>query len=233
VSDHPNLESVANMEQISSAELELLVQNLSQHPAYSVMQELKKISMLHVDVLLLLRILAASGHGGILEIGAYIGGSTIAIALGIREGLSRQFISIEMGGINPAHELATNDIFHDLCKNVQTWGVSDCVNLICDRSDSRPAIEEVHAKMPANGVGLLFVDADGLIERDINNYRGLLRPGSIMVLDDYSMPMTVVRDPNPKKNQLVKDAVNRLTYEGVLEPLGVFGWGTWFGRYRG
>ncbi|PYK03639.1 MAG: hypothetical protein DME66_11605 [Verrucomicrobia bacterium] len=56
-------------------------------------------SMLHLDVLLLIYHFAKFGTGNILEIGPYIGGSTIAAAIGAREsGSAKKIISIEIGG---------------------------------------------------------------------------------------------------------------------------------------
>src|SRR5205823_10418378 len=59
----------------------------------------RKASMLHVDVLLLIYHFAKVCAGNILEIGSYIGGSTIAAALGAREsGARKKSVTIEAGG---------------------------------------------------------------------------------------------------------------------------------------
>jgi predicted O-methyltransferase YrrM len=58
----------------------------------------RKASMLHVDVLLLIYHFAKVCAGNILEIGPYIGGSTIAAAFGAREsGVRKKIVTIEGG----------------------------------------------------------------------------------------------------------------------------------------
>ncbi|MEY2519008.1 MAG: hypothetical protein QOF24_767 [Verrucomicrobiota bacterium] len=56
-------------------------------------------SMLHLDVLALIYHLAKICSGHVLEIGAYVGGATIAVALGVQDSTSpKKIISIEEGG---------------------------------------------------------------------------------------------------------------------------------------
>lgn len=215
-----------NFRNISKEDVNLFINNVKAHANYEKMTELKKISMLHVDVLLLLHALAEVTPGGVLEIGPYVGGSTIAIASAIRDTRPRQFVTIEPGGKYPEHQwLPTDDIFGDLVKNVRAWGVSDYVTLMQGHSNNEDIIQQVRTVFKPSGIGLLFIDADGFVQRDIENYRSLLLPGAIVVLDDYST--TDMKTPQ------VRAETDKAIQEGFLEPLGVFGWGTWFGRYCG
>ena len=66
--------------------IDAYLSGIEQHPYYAKMAAVKKFSMLHVDMLLLLRLFARLVRGGILEIGPYIGGSSIAIGSGVRDG---------------------------------------------------------------------------------------------------------------------------------------------------
>ena len=59
----------------------------------------KRYSMLHPDVLTLLYYLSRKSTGDIFEIGPYIGGSTIALAEGMRDsGRQRVLVTVEQGG---------------------------------------------------------------------------------------------------------------------------------------
>src|SRR5438067_4502160 len=80
-----------------------LLRELMEYRSSDVRHRLEKVgraaSMLHMDVLLLIYHFARFGQGNILEIGPYIGGSTIAAAFGAREsGMRKKIVSIEAGG---------------------------------------------------------------------------------------------------------------------------------------
>src|SRR5438094_5123466 len=66
-----------------------LMYRLMEYRNQEIRHRLEKVgraaSMLHLDVLLLIYHFAKFGSGNILEIGPYIGGSTIAAAFGARE----------------------------------------------------------------------------------------------------------------------------------------------------
>ena len=204
------------------------VSNLRSHPLYSQMSGIKNISMLHVDVLLLLRLLSLSTRNGILEIGPYIGGSTIAIASGVRDGKSPAFVSIEPGGKYLEHpEYPSADILGDLKTNLRTANVSQYVTIIEGRSNDDAVRDRAHDLLRKSGVSLLFIDADGEVGRDIELYGSLLKPGCFVVFDDYFAPGA------ENKEIRVRSFVDEEVRRGRLDPLGVFGWGTWVGRYTG
>src|SRR5437764_14925220 len=67
-------------------------------------------SMLGIDVLVLIYHFAKMSEGGILEVGSFVGGSTIAAGLGARDsGCRKQIVSIEPGGPLKDHRLATRN----------------------------------------------------------------------------------------------------------------------------
>ncbi len=87
-------------------------------------------SMLHMDVLLLIYHFAKITAGNILEIGAYIGGSTIAAAFGAAEsGRTKKFISIEPGGRLKHVRIPSTNIFKDLKKNLARFGLEGSFRL--------------------------------------------------------------------------------------------------------
>ena len=75
--------------------------------------------MLHVDVLILVYHFAKLCSGAILEIGAFVGGATIAAALGVRDsGQEKKLIAVEPGGSVKHKRLGTRNILRDLERNL-------------------------------------------------------------------------------------------------------------------
>ena len=101
-------------------------------PIHSELAKIRdKYSMLHLDVLILIYHFAKISSGEILEIGAFVGGATIAAALGVRDsGQSKKLISIEPGGSVKHKRLGTRNILRDLERNLARQGVSNMVTLI-------------------------------------------------------------------------------------------------------
>src|ERR1700680_1093417 len=93
-----------------------LMYKLMEYRSQEIHHRLGKIgaatSMLHLDVLLLIYHFAKIAMGNILEIGPYIGGSTIAAAFGAREsGTPKKIISVEAGGRLEHHSTTRTKIF--------------------------------------------------------------------------------------------------------------------------
>src|SRR5262249_50117505 len=175
-----------------------LMQTLMQYrqePIHSVLLKIRdKYSMLHLDVLLLIYHFAKICSGSILEIGAFVGGATIAAAFGVRDsGRQRKLITIEPGGTVKHKRLGTRNILHDLERNLARQRVSKMVTLIKGRSFDLETISAVHQALGADEIGLLILDADAGKRRDIECYRDKLAKGCWMVIDDYSGA-----DLNPK-----------------------------------
>lgn len=200
-----------------------------QKPISNQLQQIRhKHSMLHLDVLTLIYYFGATGTGDILEIGPYLGGSTIAAALGVRAARQpRRVISIEPGGKHQHHRLSTRDILRDLKKNLARQGVADAVRVHAGYSWEEKTIAAVHAELAQGSVGLFMIDADGEARRDIDLYRDLLAVGCHLVIDDY------FGLNNGGKDLTTRPQVDTLVAAGELQTLGVYGWGTWIGRWWG
>src|SRR4029450_1936881 len=86
-----------------------------QQPIHGELDRIRrKYSMLHLDVLLLIYHFAKTCSGAILEIGACLGGATIAAARGIREsGKRKTLITVEQGGILEHEHLRTGNILSE------------------------------------------------------------------------------------------------------------------------
>jgi L-amino acid N-acyltransferase YncA/predicted O-methyltransferase YrrM len=187
----------------------------------------KKYSMLHLDVLLLIYHFAKTCSGQVLEIGAFLGGATIAAARGVRDsGKSKTLITIEVGGSLKHDRLGTKDIWRDLERNLARERVSELVTLLKGRSSDRSVVGAVEQALGANEIGLVILDADAAKRRDIESYSHKFASGCWMVIDDY---YGVGPD---NKIAVTRQDVDAMVATGLLEPLGFYGWSTWIGRWR-
>jgi predicted O-methyltransferase YrrM len=205
-----------------------LLRALMEYRSAEVRQRLEKVgreaSMLHVDVLLLIYHFARFSAGDVLEIGPYVGGSTIAAAFGAREsGTQKQIVTIEAGGSVKHFRLSSRNIIKDLKKNLARFGVAEDVTLINGRSSDQAIISEVHQRLDSREIGLLVFDADNNVRRDLDCYGDLLNDACWLVIDDYF---------GPAKAAPLRTQVDALVSEGRLVPFGYYGWGTWVGQWR-
>ena len=183
-------------------------------------------SMLGIDVLVLIYHFARITEGNILEIGSFVGGSTIAAGLGVRDsGRPRKIISIEVGGRLDDHRMATKDICKDLKKNLSRAGLLEAVTLINGSSFDERTIATVRELTAPGQTGLFIFDADANVRRDIDCYSDTFANGCWIVIDDY---FSATEKGGPTRIQ-----VDELVTAGRLEPLGFYGWGTWIGRWLG
>jgi phosphinothricin acetyltransferase len=212
-----------------SQSLMYLLMQYRHEPIHSKLLKIRdKYSMLHLDVLILIYHFARICSDNILEIGAFVGGATIAAALGVRDsGTRKKLITIEPGGSVKHKRLGTRNIFRDLERNLARQRVSELVTTIKGRSFDTATISAVNETLGADKVGLLILDADAAKRRDIECYRERFADNCWMVIDDY-----YGADSNTKITPSRAD-VDTLTMAGYLEPLGFYGWSTWIGRWRG
>jgi predicted O-methyltransferase YrrM len=193
-------------------------------PLHHQIMKAADYSMLSEDVLVLVHHMAKVCHGGILEVGAFLGASTVAAGLGIRaSGMAKKFVSIEIGGRLTDHKLATRDIFRDLTKHVARAGLSESVELLNGSSFGEQTIATVKSRFGPGEVGLFIFDADANVRRDIDCYGSLLADGCWCVIDDY---ISASEKAGPTREQ-----VDALVADGRLTPLGFYGWGTWVGKW--
>ena len=206
-----------------------LMYKLMEYRSDEVRHRLEKVgraaSMLHMDVLLLIYHFAKFSAGNILEIGPYIGGSTVAAAFGARESRARKkkIVSIEAGGQLKHFRIPSRNIFKDLKKNLARFGVLEDVTLINGRSFDEATIFEVRHRLSSGEVSLFIFDADNNVRRDLDCYGDLLNDGCWLVIDDYF---------GPAKAAPLRAQVDVLLSEGRLLPFGYYGWGTWVGQWH-
>ena len=205
-----------------------LLRALMEYRSAEVRQRLEKVgretSMLHMDVLLLIYHFARFDAGNVLEIGPYVGGSTIAAAFGAREsGMQKKIITVEAGGSVKHFRLSSRNIIKDLKKNLARFGVAEDVTLINGRSSDGAIISEVRQYLSSREVSLFIFDADNDVRRDLDCYGDLLNDGCWVVIDDYF---------GPAKAAPLRAQVDALVSEGRLVPFGYYGWGTWVGQWQ-
>jgi predicted O-methyltransferase YrrM len=199
-----------------------------QQPIHGQLEKIRaKYSMLHLDVLLLIYHFAKVCAGQILEIGAFLGGATIAAALGLRaSGESKKLIVIEPGGSLKHSRLGSRDIWRDFQRNLRKQRLAGLVIAIKGYSFDAAAIAAVNDALASDQIGLLLIDADGAVRRHLDCYREKLADKCWIIIDDYLGPAENIKVPATRKD------VDELVERGRLEPLGFYGWGTWVGRWR-
>ena len=181
-------------------------------------------SMLDIDVLVLIYHMAKVSEGAILEIGSFLGASTIAAGLGARDsGKPRKFLSIEPGGRLRDHRLATKDIFRDLKRNLARADLLEAVTLVNATSFDEKTVSTVRQNVGPGEADLFIFDADANVRRDIDCYGDRLADHCWVVIDDY---ISATDKAGPTRAQ-----VDDLVAAGRLLPLGFYGWGTWVGRW--
>lgn len=156
-------------------------------PIHSKLLKIRdKYSMLHLDVLILIYHFAKICSGNILEIGAFVGGATIAAAFGVRDsGTRKKLIAIEPGGSVKHKRLGTRNIFRDLERNLARQRVLELVNTIKGRSFDPATISAAYEMLGTDKIGLLILDADAAKRRDIECYGDRFTDRCWMVIDDY------------------------------------------------
>jgi predicted O-methyltransferase YrrM len=199
------------------------------HRIYAQLNSLgKKYSMLHPDLLTMLYYLAKHADGNVLEIGPFLGGSTMATAIGLRE-RSRPptFVTVEKGGERTHSRLGTCDIVRDLKQNLRENGLAHLVQVVVGFSLGKKTAEAVRAHLAPRSVTLLIADADGEVRSLLDLYHELLGDHCWLVIDDY-----FATGPATAKSAKTKPQVDEAMATGELEEMGFYGWGTWVGKWH-
>ncbi|HEY7001209.1 MAG TPA: GNAT family N-acetyltransferase [Candidatus Udaeobacter sp.] len=223
------IQSQASDQLSDSLSLMYVLMQYRHEPIHSKLLKIRdKHSMLHLDVLILIYHFAKICSANVLEIGACVGGATIAAAFGVRDsGQNKRLVAIEPGGRLKHKRLGTRNILRDLERNLAKHGVLEMVTLVKGRSFDAATTRAVNLALGSDNIDLLILDADAAKQRDIQCYRDKLADGCWMVIDDY-----YGTDSNAKITPSRAD-IDALTTAGFLEPLGFYGWSTWVGRWRG
>ena len=185
---------------------------------------LQRRSMLHWEILTLLRFLAKRAGDGILEIGPYKGAATALMARKMKD--ATKLVTVEVGGSHNHPEIPSQDIACDLMRTLTEFGVRERVTVVSGWSHEENVKREVRAAFGSRKIGLLFIDANGRHDLDLRNYGELLGPRAFVVLDDYDTGGT------NEKEESTRRFVNQFVGSGRARELGVFRT-AWFGRLTG
>jgi predicted O-methyltransferase YrrM len=201
-----------------------LVEYRQQKALHHQLMKAADCSMLGVDAIVMLYHCAKICVGDILEVGAYTGGATIAMAMGVRDSVTqKKIISIERGCRVDHPRVGTKNSFKDLRKNLKRFGFLDQVILINGRSFDADIIAMVRRLSGPRSIGLFVFDADANVRRDINCYGDRFADHCWIIIDDYL--------GGADKSGKLRMQVDELVAAGRLEPLGFYGFGTWIGRW--
>ena len=150
----------------------------------------------------------------------------MAIGQGLRDAGQGKILTVELGGAYKTHpDLPSLDIFRDLDRNLRRFGVRDLVEIIPGRPDALSTIRRVRRMLQPKTIKLLVADLDGCVGRDFWVYEPFMADNCLLVFDDYL-------SPGSDKGPPTKAFVDRSIARGLVEDLGVYEWGTWFGRLR-
>jgi len=199
-----------------------LIEYRQQKALHHQLMKAAECSMLGIDAIVMLYHCAKISAGDILEVGAYVGGATIAMAMGVRDsGTQKKVISIERGCRVDLPRIGTKDSFKDLRKNLKRFGFLNQVTLLNARSFDADTIAMV--RQLSGPIGLFVFDADANVRRDIDCYSDRFIDRCWIVIDDYL--------GGANKSEQLRMQVDELVSAGRLEPLGFYGFGTWIGRW--
>ena len=121
-----------------------------------------------------------------LEIGAGHGASTVSLALGIQEsGGDAKLYTFEKGKGGSRDRYGDKETNIRILKNnLSKFNVQQQVNLLTQRLTYNGGPPKIIRQ--AAPFGLLFIDADGQLDRDFELLYELLLPGGIIIIDDYT-----------------------------------------------
>ena len=122
-------------------------------PIYQYFRDLnQRLSMLHPDVLALLYHYGACASGQILELGPYVGGSTISLARGVKDAKVRLESPRSKRVADTEHPtFSTTDIVESLRTNLKNYGVADKVDLIVGHSRDPTVLNQLAEVSKRNG----------------------------------------------------------------------------------
>ncbi len=194
------------------------------HPVADYMRKVKRISMLAVETLVLLRAFALASRSGVLEIGPYVGGSTIALLKGVEDSgpaaSGRAFISVDVGGAQDHDAIPTADIHADWARNLAEAGFAGRSRLIKGYPNAPEVAAEIVSALGGQKIGLLVIDADGQVWQHIRYLGSQLADDCLLVVDD----VTNLNEPDdPDRNVKfgpTRDAVAAGIDAGVIEHYG-------------
>lgn len=149
------LRRLASRHVYTKDEVGRLANEWHQAPGAELIAAIKLKSMLHEKTLSLLHHFAGKVRGAILAIGPYTGGSTVAMAMALRDDVPP--ITIEVGGSHEQHpHLPSFHILADLEANPREIGGREPVTIITGVSSAPAAVCEVENRLAGRRMDLFL-----------------------------------------------------------------------------
>lgn len=205
-----------------------LVTALETAPDQLLVQQLrsfKSVSMLAVETLLLMYGFALEARGSIVEIGAYAGGGTLALALAAQHSGSAPVIAVDRGGSYLGDEHRIADIEAAWQANLASHDLSAHARLIVGNTGSPDCVAQIRRAMSGDRIQLVCVDADGFVWSHLSGLADLIAPDCLLMVDDLA-PV----DPTRPKRHRTQAAMDEALSAGLVETYAQVPWSTWFGR---
>ena len=171
---------------------------------------------------------AASGGGTIVEIGTSQGAATLALALGAKSaGVDFRIVTVDTFLTGSRPRAATIGEKQAIVRSgFQAFGVSDRIDLVAGTTEEMIAIDD------PSDIGLLMLDADGCIDRDLAALWDRMRAGCTIVIDDVDdhnyLDFHRRRLRIDQKHRLTHALVEAYAKAGLLVPEGESGQTAWF-----
>jgi predicted O-methyltransferase YrrM len=195
-------------------------------PRLPLISEARTFSMLHEESLLLMHYFALRARGAILELGAYLGAGTVAMASALKATGRGRHITVELGGAYDHPEIPSSDIVSDLQGNIDRFGLRDVAHVVQGWTHDTAVVASVERLLDGSQVDLLVIDADGEVKKHFDIYERFLSDACMIILDDFIIAT------GPSKDLGVRDWIAQAADAGLVRDLGVHKWATWFGQYQ-
>lgn len=194
-------------------------------PLVMRLKAFKTDSMLAVETLVLMHGFALEARGAILEIGAYAGGGTLALALAARATGASPVICVDRGGSYLGNEHRLADIEAAWHGNLDRHGLAAHARLIVGNTGSDDCRAQIREALAGGQLRLICVDADGFVWSHLAGLADLIAPDCLLMVDDLAPP-----DPARPKRGRTRLAMADALAAGAVVTYAQVPWSTWFGR---
>lgn len=165
-----------------------------------------------------------------VEVGTRYAAATVALALGLKDsGRPGRIYTFDNFASSFHAELGMEENEHIVRRNLAFFGVEDLVEITVG------PVEETSRVVPASAdIGIMLLDADGALDRDVGIFYDRMVPGGTMIIDDIGDKVRVKRLKLGyyRMNQKMRLAYNllQLLIEKKLISPGEITHATYFGK---
>lgn len=165
----------------------------------------------------------------VVEIGGASGAGSIALALGMAESgkRSRLIVVEKLQGGSRARYGGYPENLNAITSNFREFGVEDRIVLFPHELTLQNG-RDVLALITTPELAAFVHDADGRLDRDFRLFWPRLRPGGLIIVDDYadSAQFTSISEEHPQggiKSKMTYRLLNQMIAWGLFTPCGIVG----------